>query len=166
MNKLAFHIGYLEKKAIDIKGVRKASKLLRRSGDWIRRAPFINENTNLTGFTKKILSSNKEPLISIGAITSQNIPSVLRKKMPKMPNVPPGKIISRGDILNIPAVNFFNPDAKIPINREMINRLSVMHEGLERKQVLSKPFQLWHGHRGPEVVIQESNMIASLPKKI
>ena len=59
-----------------------------------------------------------------------------------------------------------------PKNKEMINRLVTIHEQSERKHMGAKSpkssarsFTRKYGHASPGVIIEESNALATLPKK-
>lgn len=65
---------------------------------------------------------------------------------------------------------------KTPQAKEMLNRMGLLHEGWEREAALKSPtmldtYRAWGkplnaGHMGPSVILNENNLVATLPRQL
>ena len=165
----AYAVGYrraFEKLALDLKGARSAVSAM--------AAPFrVRRNVHMN-----MGASSPSTSVSIGQFAHgkglDKGPSAVGR-LPThpeiLPHLPPriadpGTIFAQGDMHQLldkrmPALT--RAEGWNPANREMLNRTTLMHEGLERQAILKDPnFASWNTHANPGVILRENNMVASL----
>lgn len=113
-------------------------------------------------------------LADVGPITS----ALKQTKGKSFANVPQGTIFAKGGVAKVPLVKTNVPVVKTvkkPEQKEMLNRIILSHEGLERKAVLKSkqlaygpnmvgPGKTWQTHMDPSIILRENNMLATMPK--
>jgi hypothetical protein len=165
--KSAFWDGF-EKRALNLATARAA--MGRFKDKLIRRAPKLNTesvNAHIEGRTpkEKFISLSKDKLSAGGdplrrAGHMMNVQGTVSSH--PQANL---KTFAKGDMLEVLAPGMKLPAAWNPKNREMTNRIMHLHEQAERKS-FGKAKTLWAGsHTDPRVILEESNALASLPKK-
>jgi hypothetical protein len=165
--KSAFWDGF-EKRALNLATARAA--MGRFKDKLIRRAPKLNTesvNAHIEGRTpkEKFISLSKDKL-SAGGDPLRRAGHMMNAQGTVSSHPQANlKTFAKGDMLEVLAPGMKLPAAWNPKNREMTNRIMHLHEQAERKS-FGKAKTLWAGsHADPRVILEESNALASLPKK-
>lgn len=164
----------LEKAALDLRTARKMTQALKAKGQLIRRSLATVFHPKARG-----AGTNRGP-VTVPAMSREDMRRSMRTKgLPTNPahvakatksveGLTRGKsrIFSKGDPTHAAGGLLRPKDLKKPEHKEMAGRMALGHEGSEirhMKDIRSgKP--TFRGHTSPGVLVEESSMVASLPK--
>ena len=156
LDKEAFWQGF-EKQAATLKTLRRAANTLKDLV--VKRRVLVNPLSGESRIGKKALKGE----MSFGHVTA-GPGAIADQRMT-------GKVLASGDLIHeIKPMLKFRPDfPALPTNgtdKELINRISLLHEGSEiRHGALKENAPQWGGgHVSPKVILEEHNILATLPK--
>lgn len=146
----------LEKISVNLRGLKLISNKI--------RPKIIKKRIISLGSSGITTVRSKKDLGMFGVsskASDKKIPDYILKQFPKPPDQLRQMIITgRGGATKNMAMLSSPP--KSPIQKEMINRVLVMHELAEANTKKTIPFML---HNNPRVIMEESNLVRSLPKR-
>lgn len=149
------------KQAVSISALRKADKALP-----VLRAGFDVKNPTAALFGAKTqINVFRKPKSHFTAMADTKATKGIIA-----PNIV-GNIMAKGDVVKHfkEVMPGFKVKSMNPVNREATNRIARLHEGMELrvgKKLKNKAPKMFHGHLSPEVVLRESNIMATLPKEL
>ncbi|MCJ7521639.1 MAG: hypothetical protein MUP21_05440 [Dehalococcoidia bacterium] len=164
--KSAFWDGF-EKRALNLATARAA--MGRFKDKLIRRAPKLNMGSlseHMEGKTpkEKLLSLSKDKLSTGGAPLRGMGPAMNAQSTVSSHPQANLKTFAQGDALKDLKGFGMDVPAMDRSNKEMTNRMMHLHEQAERKS-FGKAKTMWAGaHADPRVILEEGNMLATLPK--
>jgi len=154
------------KLALTIMDARKAVSAYKRTGGLIRRDITPQVKAKLPAAISSKLPKSIGPL---GTFPKKIDPKIYPYISKGLPNLPGGKTYAKGSSLK-PFTELGWQPGPVKIRKrekEMLNRLMLLHEQAEQQALRkAKGFSMWSAnHADPSVILRESNMLASLPKK-
>jgi hypothetical protein len=117
-------------------------------------------------FLKKIKPGPQS--MPLGPVTTAFPKSQEAKSLIKnmLGDVPSGKIFAKGDASKLLKDKGLLKEKLSPENKNMFNKLMLMHEEIERKAgKKAKELVNFNTHGSPDVILRESNLLATLPKE-
>lgn len=158
MNK--FFIKGFEKTAITLKEINKFMPIIKKN--LIRAKPKIDTYKGNFNFAKR------DGGIYMGPITTSRpykdeAKEIVNNLIGK--GTPQGKIFAKGDTAKL--IENITGKKLEPKNREMANKIMLMHEEMERQALKkgTKGLKNYKTHADPDIILRESNLISTLPKE-
>jgi len=155
----AFATGF-EKAAWNLSDARKATGGLKN---------LVRRGLHFDGTGSKLLTSRQGAPLGPAAIGKMPKTPLMKKMVsevvPVSTQVKPGTIFAEGPTNKL--ISGFSPQGMSGKDKEMLNRTVLRHEmseGTHAKR-LKTPEESFHGHKSPKVIIEESNMLATMPEE-
>lgn len=160
-----------DKIAYDLQDARKSNKAMQQGGSHIRsRLPVMRHkvfnNPGPMTVTPTTPKAFQQRATAVGGIQPDK--SELKAATTQISNWTRGKprVFAKGSIVE-PVNKMFGTGVKTPADKEMFNRAFLSHEQSEIKHrnKVAPHFLERTQHNSPGVIVEESNMLASMPKK-
>jgi len=156
------------KEAWDIASARKATTGVK---GLIRRGMHLDPSAGrIAPRAPGVMGNQLGPIITPAPVPKQfpRMQRAVASQAPTVAKAPPGTIFAEGDIIRnkqMQQLGIFPKNLTGP-NKEMLNRTVLKHELSERKwSRKGSPEERFYTHFSPNVITEESNMLATLPQE-